>query len=89
MRKILISAFIQFDQRFSYYDTSHGIIVEDENDNVFGDLWNETNDKKFGKIIIEKQTKKKDPTFTYFIFQSQEEPIATDRKKKGNNNNLI
>ena len=54
-RRVHVSASVCFDERFSYYDTSHGVTNDDTNeDKEIGDIWNEADDDEFGKFMTGK-----------------------------------
>ena len=63
-RRIHVSSSVQFDESFSYYDTSHEVADEDENGDNFGDIWNEADDKEFSKVMTRRQVGK-EATFTH------------------------
>ena len=54
-RRIHISASVWFDESFSYYDTGHEVIDKEDDGAELGDVWNEADDKEFGKVMAGKQ----------------------------------
>lgn len=68
IKKIYVSTSIWFDKSFSYYDTDHKITDKDDDDTELGDIWNETNNKKFGKVIVREQIVERDVTLAYSTF---------------------
>ncbi len=77
-RRIQVSTSVRFDESFSYYDTSHEVIEEDDNGVELGDVWNEIDDDKFGKIMARKQVIGRDSTLTHSTSQSQEGSDVAD-----------
>lgn len=54
-RRIYVLASVRFDEGFKHYGTSHKIEDEDDNGAKLGNIQNETDDEKFGKVMDGKQ----------------------------------
>lgn len=82
-------AFVWFDESFNYNNTSHKITDKDDNDAKLGNIWNETDDEEFSKVMAGKQVVKIDATLAPSTFQSYERSIVADSKKKEDNNSFL
>lgn len=87
-RRIHVSASFRFNKGFNYYDTSHEVEDKDDNGAELGDVWNEADDEKFGKVMDGKQVVGRDAILACSNLQSQEGSIVADSKEKGDNNSL-
>lgn len=87
-RRIHVSASVRFDESFSYYDTGHEITDEDDDGAELGDVWNEADDKEFGKVIVGKQVVGRDATLAHSTPQSQKGSVVADSEEEGDNNSL-
>ncbi len=84
-RKIHVSVFVRFDEGFSYYDTSHEVADEDDNNDELGNVWNEVDDEEFGKVMTGKQAIGRDTTFTHPTPQSYKGSVVADSEKERDN----
>ncbi|MCJ1343477.1 hypothetical protein MMC31_001671 [Peltigera leucophlebia] len=88
-RRIHVLASIWFDKGFSYYDTSHEVTHEDDDDDAeMGDVWKEADDDKVGKVIAGKQVIGRDGATHYSTPQSRERSAGSDDEEEGDDNSL-
>ena len=64
-RRIYVSASVWFDESFSYYDTGHEIIDENDDGAELGHVCNEADDKEFDKVMAGQQVVEKDATLAH------------------------
>lgn len=87
--KIYVLALVQFDECFSYYDTSHKIINDNKNkDTEMGDEWNEAKNDKFSRVIIEKQIIRRGATINFSTIQLQKKFVVINIEEKRDNSRL-
>lgn len=88
-RRIHVLVFIQFNEGFSYYDTSHETTNKDDENTEVSDIQNEVDDDKFGKVMARKQVVGKETILANSTLQSKERSVIADSKNEGDNNSLF
>lgn len=55
IKKIYIQGFVQFDKYFCYYNSSHMVINDNNNEDIkLGNIWNKADNDEFSEVMIEK-----------------------------------